>query len=392
VFRSGRNLRRFGAFLVGLLVASVLVEVGLTRWFPVAGQNYRLDPDLLHDALPGSRRLQLMPSGSDHRRVLVQINSSGLRGPEPDPGHRRPRVLLLGDSLVLAGNSPEEETLRAQLEGLFGGRVEVLNAGRESYGPDQTLLWFQREGAALAPELVIMVLCAHNDLGDLMRNKLFELGSGGSLVRRRPALGPSLRTRFVQRAEAARSPALLRWWRATMDARELSLAVDSDRLVEAWYLAALQQHEDYISGDAVVRDLEHDTWDADVALVRDAASAKDKVALLTAVLAELQGALQATGSRSLALVVPSAVDLDSSYPIRPDPSKWKQYDPARLTVRVVAAAEAAGWDVVDLTRDMQRAGPEGLFVGGEDIHWNARGQLLAAQVLVPRIESVLKSK
>jgi hypothetical protein len=278
------------------------------------------------------------------------------------------------------------------LEGLFGGRVEVLNAGRESYGPDQTLLWFQREGAALAPELVIMVLCAHNDLGDLMRNKLFELGSGGSLVRRRPALGPSLRTRFVQRAEAARSPALLRWWRATMDARELSLAVDSDRLVEAWYLAALQQHEDYISGDAVVRDLEHDTWDADVALVRDAASAKDKVALLTAVLAELQGALQATGSRSLALVVPSAVDLDSSYPIRPDPSKWKQYDPARLTVRVVAAAEAAGWDVVDLTRDMQRAGPEGLFVGGEDIHWNARGQLLAAQVLVPRIESVLKSK
>ncbi|HIG85626.1 MAG TPA: hypothetical protein EYQ25_01150 [Planctomycetes bacterium] len=392
MFRPGRNLRRFGAFLVGLLVASVLVEVGLTRWFPVAGQNYRLDPDLLHDALPGSSRLQLMPPGSDHRRVLVQINSSGLRGPEPDPGHRRPRVLLLGDSLVLAGNSPEEETLRAQLEGLFGGRVEVLNAGRESYGPDQTLLWFQREGAALAPELVIMVLCAHNDLGDLMRNKLFELGSDGSLVRRRPALGPSLRMRFVQRAEAARSPALLRWWRVTMGAHEPSLAVDPDRLVEAWYLAALQQHEDYISGDAVVRDLEHDTWDADVALVRDAASAKDKAALLTAVLVELQGALQITGSRSLALVVPSAVDLDPSYPIRPDSSKWKQYDPARLTARVVAAAEAAGWDVVDLTRDMHRAGPEGLFVGGEDIHWNARGQLLAAQVLVPRIESVLKSK
>ena len=392
MFRRGRSLRRFGAFLVGLLVALVLVEVGLNRWYPVAGQNYRLDPDLLHDALSGSSRLQLIPPGSDHRRVLVQINPSGLRGPEPDPGHRRPRVLLLGDSLVLAGNSPEEETLRAQLEVLLGGSVEILNAGRESYGPDQTLLWFQREGAALAPELVIMVLCAHNDLGDLMRNKLFGLGSDGSLVRRRPGIGPSLRTRFTQRAEAARAPALLAWWRATMGAHEPSLAVDPNRLVEAWYLAALEQHEDYISGDTVVRDLERDTWDADVALVSDSASANDKVALLTAVLMELQGALQATGSRGLALVVPSAVDLDPSYPIRPDTSKWKQYDSARLTVRVVAAAEAAGWDVVDLTRDMNRAGPEGLFVGGEDIHWNARGQLLAAQILVPRIESVLESK
>ena len=377
---------------MGLLVALVVAEVGLTRWFPIAGQNYRLDPDLLHDALPGSRRLQLMPSGSDHRRVLVQINSSGLRGPEPDPGHRRPRVLLLGDSLVLAGNSPEEETLRAQLEVLLGGSVEVLNAGRESYGPDQTLLWFQREGAALAPELVIMVLCAHNDLGDLMRNKLFGLGPDGSLVRRRPDIGASLQARFVQRDEAARSPALLSWWRGTMGSQEPSLAVDPDRLVEAWYLAALEQHEDYISGDSVVRDLEHDTWDADVALVGDVASANDKVALLTAVLMELQGALQATGSRGLVLVVPSAVDLDPSYPIRPDSSKWKQYDPVRLTARVVAAAEAAGWDAVDLTRDMHRAGPEGLFVGGEDIHWNARGQLLAAQVLAPRIEIVLASR
>ncbi len=387
-----KNLRRVGALLAGFLIAAALAEVGLRYWFPAPGQNYRLDADLLHDALPGSQRLQLMPAGSDHRRVLVRINSHGLRGPEPDPVHRRPRVLLLGDSLVLAGNSPEKDTLRAQLAGLLDDRVEVLNAGRESYGPDQTLLWYRREGAKLAPEVVILVLCAHNDLGDLMRNKLFELNEKGALVRRRPSLGAAVRARFDQRREVAEDPALLRWWRSSFSEPGLSPVLDSGRLVESWYVAAVQQYEDYISGDAIVGDLERDTWDADVALLEHAPSASHKLALLTAVLRELRDEIEDQGAHCLALIVPSRVDVDPSYPIRPSVSTWQEYDPLRLTARVLGAAGAAGWATRDVTPDLSLAGPEGLFVGGEDIHWNARGQAVAAELLAPIVQDALARK
>jgi len=102
--------------------------------------------------------------------AAIEINSLGLRGPEPAP--RRPgelRVLFLGDS-VLAGFEVEQpETFAARLETELRRRfpqpLSVINAGVRGYGTDQSLLWYRERGLALAPDLVVLVFSA-NDFDD----------------------------------------------------------------------------------------------------------------------------------------------------------------------------------------------------------------------------------
>ena len=85
------------------------------------------------------------------------------------------RLLVLGDSFVMAENVPLEGTfvrqLAFELERGLGCEVEGVNAGRSGYGPDQSLLLLEREIDTVAPDVIVCVLCAHNDVGDLARNK-----------------------------------------------------------------------------------------------------------------------------------------------------------------------------------------------------------------------------
>ena len=61
-----------------------------------------------------------------------------------------PRVLVMGDSFVMAENVPLEQHLRAaahewiEEERTSRPAVEGVNAGRSGYGPDQSLLLLER--------------------------------------------------------------------------------------------------------------------------------------------------------------------------------------------------------------------------------------------------------
>ena len=63
-------------------------------------------------------------------------------------------VAVYGDSLVLAENVPLRETFVVRLEEHLRAAdlpVRTLNAGVTGYGPDQSLLKFEREVRALRP-------------------------------------------------------------------------------------------------------------------------------------------------------------------------------------------------------------------------------------------------
>ena len=118
----------------------------------------------------------------DAARVLVTTGPEGMRGPGLGPSGERPRVLVLGDSLVMAENVPASSTFVCQLTraleeelDLPARSLEGVNAGRSGYGPDQSLLLLERRAREIQPSVVVFVLCAHNDLGDLARNRLFAL-------------------------------------------------------------------------------------------------------------------------------------------------------------------------------------------------------------------------
>lgn len=380
-----RRGRRLAAAAAALCAALLGAEWSLRRWFPVRGSIYRLDAELLHATVPGARRVQVMPRRAGGGRNLVRINSDGYRGPELDRPGARPRIAVAGDSLVLAANVAEDETFPARLGRELGGAYEVVNVGRESYGPDQTLLELEREIDDLDPDLVVLVLCATNDLGDLLRNKLFHLRDG-RLVRERPALHPSIVAYFEESARIAARPALLRVWqffRESRAARELeereSATPPPDLVQEYLEQAAWEYHNTVVEGDMQVYSLQQDAYDADVAVLPDAPSSRYKVRLLTAVLERMRDACSERGVVLAAVVVPSAVDLDPGFRIRVDAVRHPGYRHDALTDAFAGALERAAIPAIDLYEPFASDDPGSLFVGWEDFHWSARGIERAAR-------------
>jgi len=106
-------------------------------------------------------------------QYIQRVNHLGLRGAEvtvEKPKDTR-RVLMLGDSFTMGKGVQDDETfavlvekmLQTSLTSCNGGKVEVLNAGVDSYAPILELLYLKRDLARLSPDLVILNL-DHSDL------------------------------------------------------------------------------------------------------------------------------------------------------------------------------------------------------------------------------------
>jgi len=84
------------------------------------------------------------------------------------------RVLVLGDSHT-DGYVDNGESFSTLLEARLASRadagsrsaIEVLNAGVVGYSPAQEYLWYAAHGAALAPDVVVLVLYVGNDIAEL---------------------------------------------------------------------------------------------------------------------------------------------------------------------------------------------------------------------------------
>src|SRR5439155_6628510 len=62
-------------------------------------------------------------------------------------------------------------------------RIEVINAGVDGFGPDQSLLRFEQEVDVYQPDIVVFHIFADNDFGDIIRNRLFDVDPSGALVK-----------------------------------------------------------------------------------------------------------------------------------------------------------------------------------------------------------------
>lgn len=82
-------------------------------------------------------RLPETPFCVEYRRTLTRTGNR-LRGPrptlQPQPGVRR--ILGIGDSFAFGEGVPAERSLFSQIQGLLGGKVEVVNGGRSGADTD----------------------------------------------------------------------------------------------------------------------------------------------------------------------------------------------------------------------------------------------------------------
>ncbi len=168
---SRRRRRRAAACILIFGVQFGLFEVGLRTWgsseaAPAFQGLFTDDPATGYRLKPGAR-VRFTTVEFD---TTIAINASGLRDDEeigPKRADER-RILLLGDSLVLAVQVPFEQTFGELLERRLNAaqstyRYRVLNAGVQGYGPVEELLLFRRLGRTLGPDLVLAALFVGND-------------------------------------------------------------------------------------------------------------------------------------------------------------------------------------------------------------------------------------
>ena len=94
--------------------------------------------------------------------ITFEINSLGLRDDPMESPAKEPntyRVMALGDSFVLGFTVDREDLFVDKLEDWWvaeNRRVDVINAGTEGYSTDQEVAWFQEQGKAFDPDLVLI--------------------------------------------------------------------------------------------------------------------------------------------------------------------------------------------------------------------------------------------
>lgn len=106
-------------------------------------------------------------------RCHTEINQYGFRGMNFSE-KKQSNIFFLGDSFVFGTNVSGRESLPERLEGFLGKGKSVLNFGVQGYGPDQSLVQFEKWSEVFKPSAVILAVYPANDFMDLVKNDLFE--------------------------------------------------------------------------------------------------------------------------------------------------------------------------------------------------------------------------
>ena len=148
-----------------------LFEVGLRTWgsseaAPAFQGLFETDAAIGYRLKPHARtRFTTSEFTAD-----IAVNGAGLRDDEeigPKAQDER-RIVLLGDSLVLAVQVPFRDTFGELLEQRLNARgspvrYRVINAGVQGYGPVEEQLYFRSIADTVQPDLVLAVLFVGND-------------------------------------------------------------------------------------------------------------------------------------------------------------------------------------------------------------------------------------
>lgn len=389
-----RLAKRALAVLVGLCIALLAAEWVAARWLPMPVRMFELDPVLIYRTIPHVRSTKRITSAGTRLWITTELNSRGRRGPELAVPKTAPRIAVFGDSFVLAEDVVLEDTFVERLgaELRASGPVEMVNCGVTGYGPDQACLRFEREAEELAADLVVFLLYSSNDYGDLVRNKMLRVHEDGSSTLNAYTISSTLEQEFARKAEEAGGFALLRAVKSELDARahreELRTRTGPPPYID-WYLKAAPDEytELVVDGNLAVRQVWQDYYDVDLAIYPNWPSSQYKPRVMRAAVARILQECARRGVPVFFLIVPSAVDLCPTGEISVNSKRYPTWDPTRLTAVLEGIAKDLGVMFTNLYEPFRAAEPDTLYFGGENLHWNAKGQALAARITAEALRS-----
>lgn len=193
--RLKRLVAKLSITLVTLVVLAGVLEVA-TRCF-----TDTIAPVMINDPVVGRKYTPnfrgMVQTGEREAKTHLSINREGLRDKDwsLDKSPHVRRIAVLGDSMVVAVTTDEENTMVRLLEKKLNGSHdgvtwEVMNFGVSGSSTGQELVMYRKVVAKYKPDVVLCVFCTRNDLGDnyhrLSNNYriYFDLDERGELVQR----------------------------------------------------------------------------------------------------------------------------------------------------------------------------------------------------------------
>lgn len=177
-----RRLRKLGLIALGIIAPLLVLEIAAWVVLPSHANKIGFERQtcVRRSALLGQEFRPLCTG--QLAGTPLQINSLGLRGPEPR-NDGTPRILALGDSCTWGWGVRQAETFPAALQRVLddrgGQRYDVINAGAPGYTSHHGVLYLREHGQALRPAIVLIGF-GYNDrtpIGDietaLARNRTY---------------------------------------------------------------------------------------------------------------------------------------------------------------------------------------------------------------------------
>lgn len=384
--------------IAGSILLLVITSLAMLAFAEIVGEtmlgsrfrpNFQFDDRLIFKFIPSRNSVMTRTTMNGGETVTYRINSDGYRGPELLPVGNATRIAVYGDSFIHAYYSTQEETFTGQLSSLLtkriGKQVEVVNAGVSSYGPDQESLKMADELPKLHPDLAIVAIFAGNDYGDLMRDKMFRLGSDGRLIENQWQLDPSIRSSFER---SQRESILKRALRNVLGSlrpppgRNGHPDMDDQTNIEFLLKEAEREYRSFIvEGNSIVTNTHVDYYSADVSLTPRGESARYKIALMRAVMRRIRDVAQQNGTPLAFLFIPHPSDVTDHYDSwLIDRKRFPDYDGRNQIAPLEETARTLRVPFVSLY-DIYRQHDANALYFHDDDHWNAAGQRIAAEVM-----------
>ena len=328
---------------------------------------------------PHIKKVFMRSQSNGGEKIEWYTNKNRFRGQELR-GHHDARIMVYGDSNVLARFSNLEETFPYKLEKYLrektGKDIEVINAGVVGFGPDQSLIRFMQEADRYKPDIVIFHIFSDNDFGDIIRNRLFELDSTGELVT------PGHWTKFLAFLSSLVST------KAVHKMAELISQRDGGE--EEWQsknqtipkLFEVTEREYAVYKRRKPRTFSQfaDHYDIDLALYPQSESAMTKINLMKAVLKKAKQFADSKHIQFMVLIQPSSKDLTTNFkPNYEEFGKYPEYTRNGLTSLIEKMCAENNIPQVNLFKVFLGHEPGHLFFKYDDDHWNDSGEDVAAQ-------------
>ncbi len=355
------SLRRFAANLgvsaASLVIFALLAELLLQLVVPLFRPRFtRIDPVVGWYHNSSVTNLEEF----EGHRYRLSYNAHGYR--PPDHTYEKPdgvlRVVVLGDSYTDGSEVGDQETFTWHLQQRLAG-VEVINLGVYGYSTTQELITLDHVGFKYAPDLVLLVTTTND-----YRDNHINISS----------FGP--RPRFMVDGDSA-------WLEGTdqSSAREIYRATN----LPVHGMTFLHRHSNlyyflnhYIYHRLIARKitaLREAQWRS-----RDPEERLDAYRRLVVRMKQRSSRFGADFSVVFAYQKREVQTRDDSA--------------YRMNREVARALAAEGIAATDLYEELRQAefGRDGSLYYGEDIHWNAAGHKVVADLLEPRIEQWKQSR